>query len=192
VSTTLYLVRHAAHDDVGSYLAGRLPGIHLGSAGLAQADRLAARLATTTLETILCSPRERARATAAAIARGRGIEPQPTPALDEIDFGCWSGQRFEALAADPRWRRWNAARSLARTPGGECMLDVQRRVVALIEGLSGPVLLVSHADVIKAAVCHYLGLALDAWSRFDIAPASISVIEFGEQVVLARLNEGVS
>ena len=37
MSTTFLMVRHAAHDDVGSYLAGRMEGVKLGAAGLAQA-----------------------------------------------------------------------------------------------------------------------------------------------------------
>ena len=36
VTTTFFLVRHAAHDNVGGYLAGRLPGIRLGEAGRAK------------------------------------------------------------------------------------------------------------------------------------------------------------
>jgi probable phosphoglycerate mutase len=38
---------------------------------------------------------------------------------------------------------------------------------------------VSHGDVIKAALLHYLGLSIDAYDRFDIDPASISTIAVG-------------
>ena len=43
VTTTFFLVRHAAHDNLGAYLAGRMPGVRLGEAGSAQAGRLAKR-----------------------------------------------------------------------------------------------------------------------------------------------------
>lgn len=198
MTAMMILVRHAAHDDVGAFLAGRLPGIRLGEAGRAQAERLADRLAHEPFDAIHASPRERTQETAAAVAaRRNGMPVTISAALDEIDFGAWSGRPFDALNQDPEWRRWNAARSLARTPAGEGMRDVTERVMGLIEGLAsahpnGAVVLVSHADVIRAALLHVLGLPVDAWPRIDIAPASISKIAFdpwGAQVIL--MNERV-
>lgn len=75
------------------------------------------------------------------------------------------------------------------------MLDVQRRIVGLIEtladGSSGTRLaLVSHADVIKAAASHILGLPIDAWPRFDIAPASVTTLVMGDWgAKIVTLNE---
>jgi broad specificity phosphatase PhoE len=198
VTTTFFLVRHAAHDNVGGYLAGRLPGIHLGSDGRAQAARLGVRMRRVRVDAIHASPRERARETAEAIASVSGVAMvRASDALDEVDFGVWSGKDFETLDQDAQWRRWNAARSLARTPGGESMLDVQRRVLGLMEELmlghpERTFVLVSHSEVIKAALSHVLGLPTDAWMRFDIDPASISTIvagEWGAKVV--TLNETV-
>lgn len=180
--TTFFLVRHAAHDNVGGFLAGRLPGIRLGEAGRAQAARLGRRMREESVSAVHASPRERTVETAAAIADACGIaEVHTESALDEIDFGSWSGRTFDDLNGDPEWRRWNEVRSLAATPAGETALDVQARVVGLIRRLhaAGPGasrVLVSHADVIKAAVSFHLGLAFDAWPRFDIAPASITTL----------------
>ncbi|NLS06371.1 histidine phosphatase family protein [Rhizobium sp. P32RR-XVIII] len=199
MSATFLLVRHAAHDSVGRFLAGRCEGVSLSAAGLEQARRLGERMRGEDLTAIYTSPRDRTRQTAEAIASASAIgPPQITEALDEVNFGSWSGQTFEALDGDPHWRRWNTVRSLVRTPGGETMLDVQRRVLELIETLTssghGPrIALVSHADVIKAAVCHVLGLSVDAWPKFDIAPASITVVvagDWGAKVV--TLNEIIS
>lgn len=198
MTATMILVRHAAHDDVGAFLAGRLPGIRLGEAGRAQAERLANRLADEPFEAIHASPRERTQETAAAVAaRHAGMAVTISAALDEIDFGAWSGHPFDALNQDPEWRRWNAARSLTRTPAGEGMRHVTERVMGLIEGLAsahpdGAIVLVSHADVIRAALLHVLGLPVDAWPRIEIAPASISKIAFdpwGARVTL--VNERV-
>jgi broad specificity phosphatase PhoE len=38
----------------------------------------------------------------------------------------------------------------------------------------------SHADVIKAALMLYLGVPLDSHLRFEISPASVSVLELAE------------
>ncbi|MEZ2130727.1 MULTISPECIES: histidine phosphatase family protein [unclassified Sinorhizobium] len=199
MTATFFLVRHAAHDNVGAFLAGRAEGISLGSAGQAQARRLAQRMKREELAEIHTSPRERTRETAAAIASACSLgPPQLAEALDEVNFGDWSGKTFEALDADPLWHRWNTVRTFARTPAGETMLDVQSRIVGLIEALSmrnsgRKLVLVSHADVIKAAVCHVLGLPADAWPRFDVAPASVTTVvvgHWGAKVV--TLNEIVS
>lgn len=195
--TTFLLLRHAAHDNVGGFLAGRMPGVVLGEAGRAQAERLARRLRPERIDTIFASPRERTQQTAQAVAAACGLPMTTAEELDEIDFGRWSGQDFEALQQDPLWQRWNAVRSLIRTPGGETMLDVQRRVLGLMERLVEArggqcVALVSHADVIKTAVLHHLGLGIDAWPRFDIAPASITRLVIGDWGArLLGLNETV-
>ena len=39
MTTTFFLVRHAAHDNLGGYLAGRMEGVRLGPDGRAQAER---------------------------------------------------------------------------------------------------------------------------------------------------------
>ncbi|MBB6300633.1 histidine phosphatase family protein [Rhizobium leucaenae] len=196
MTATIFLLRHAAHDNVGSFLAGRMEGVVLGEAGRAQAERLGQRMKREDIEAIYTSPRERTRETAAAIAAACNLGlPQIADALDEVNFGDWTGKTFDILNQDPQWRRWNSVRSLSRTPGGESMLDVQHRVLGLIETLltnSGGkrLALVSHGDVLKAAVCHVLGLPIDAWPRFDIAPASITTITVGDWgAKIITLNE---
>ncbi|WP_244607032.1 histidine phosphatase family protein [Bosea sp. CS1GBMeth4] len=194
--TLFLLLRHAAHDDVGSFLAGRTPGILLGQAGRAQAGRLAERLKRERLAALYCSPRERTRQTADAIAAAGAAEaPQVLDALDEIDFGGWSGKSFAELDADETWRAWNARRSEAVTPGGESFADVARRIVGTMERLAGrhagaAIGLVTHADVIKAAVLHHLGLAADDWWRIEVSPASITrLVLAGHGAQLLGLNE---
>lgn len=186
MTLTLFLVRHAAHDDVGRFLAGRLEPVPLGKAGREQARRLAERMRQEEITDIYTSPRTRTWETATAIAAACGIgSPKASEALDEIDFGNWSGKDFDTLDGDPLWRLWNTTRSLVRIPGGETVVEVQSRVLNLIETLREDedgkrIALVSHADVIKAAVSHVLGLPADAWPRFDIAPASVTTLAVGD------------
>ncbi len=186
MTATIFLLRHAAHDDVGRYLAGRLAQVHLGPDGKAQAARLGERMTREKFDMLVASPRERALETAQAVAQARGGMPIETAAaLDEIDFGDWSGSTFEELDTRPDWKRWNTHRSMAETPAGETMLDVQGRAISFIRQLQardpdGRFALVSHADVIRAIVGHVLGLPIDAWQRFEIAPASITTLVIGD------------
>jgi len=198
VTTTFFLVRHAAHDRVGTVLCGRMPGVHLGAVGKAQAERLAKRFASETIACICTSPLERAVETAEPIAAHLGQQLEICETIAEIDFGAWSGTSFGDLAKDPRWATWNSTRSISRPPYGETMLEAQARIIGAMEQLrgrytDGSVVLVSHSDVIKAALIYHLGLPIDAYSRFDIDPASISTLvvgEWGSKVL--RLNEVVA
>ncbi|MGX7877484.1 histidine phosphatase family protein [Mesorhizobium sp. ORM6] len=198
MTTTFFLVRHAAHDDVGRCLAGRLEDIDLGTAGRSQAQHLAQRMAREPLAAVLSSPRKRTLETAKPIAMSCGVEHiSIRQELDEIDFGAWSGKTFEELNGDAAWRMWNDQRQNARTPSGETMQDTQERVIGLMDALRQQkpnryVAMISHADVIKAAVCKVLGLQLGDCFRFDIEPASITTIVHGDWgSKLIRLNEVV-
>jgi probable phosphoglycerate mutase len=198
VTTTFHLVRHAAHDRVGAVLCGRMPGVSLGEVGRGQAERLAARFAAATVAAIQSSPLERARETAAPIAARLGQDVAINEGLTEIDFGAWSGRAFKDLDGDPAWAAWNGARGFNRPPGGESMLEAQARIVRAMEVLreahrDGAVVLVSHSDVIKAALLYHLGLGLDAWPRIEVEPASISTLVVGEWGArIVRLNEVVA
>jgi broad specificity phosphatase PhoE len=186
MTTTFFLVRHAAHDNVGSFLAGRTEGVRLGTAGRAQAARLGERMRRERLAAIHASPRERSQETAEAIASACSLNPVATDdELDEIDFGGWSGKTFAELNELADWRLWNTDRARAPTPAGETMAHVQGRMLACMNRLASrhpedAVVLVSHADVIKAAVCHILRLPADAGSMFDINPASITAVVSGD------------
>ncbi len=65
------------------------------------------------------------------------------------------------------------------------MLDTQARFVAGLEGLRAAhpdetIAVVSHADPIRAALLHCLGAPIDFFLRFDVRPASVSVVEIGD------------
>jgi probable phosphomutase (TIGR03848 family) len=194
----LYLVRHAMCDGVGSTLCGRAPGVSLNAEGLEQATWLAERLHDARLQAIYASPLERARETAEAIAAPHRLPVCIDPGLNEIDFGEWTGRSISDLQQLPRWRAFNERRSATRVPGGELMLEVQKRIVAAIDSLRerharDTVLAVSHGDVIKAALSHYLRISLDHISCFEIDPASISTLEVGRSGVrVLRLNDSAS
>lgn len=198
MTTTFYLVRHAAHGLLERVLTGRMPQVHLADLGQAQARRLAQHFAGLNISAIQSSPRERAEETARPIARAVNLPCDIVDALDEIDIGAWTGRAFADLAGDPDWQSWNSSRSTARAPGGESMAEVQARMLAHLQAArtvypEGRVIIVSHADVIKAGLLHFLGASLDAFANFDVAPASISTLllgDWGGRIV--ALNERVA
>src|SRR5947209_5293774 len=117
--TTFFLVRHAEHSLLHQVLVGRMAGVRLSSTGYARARALAECLKGQGLTAVQSSPRERACETAALIAREAAIPFELAPALDEIDYGEWTGRSFASLADDSGWIGWNAERGRIRPPGGE-------------------------------------------------------------------------
>lgn len=176
MSRLVGLVRHGSHDELGRVLSGRTTGVALNPAGRDEASALARALAGAGVGAILSSPQRRTVETAAILARALGPNPQVDPALDEIDFGEWSGRDFADLSGDA-WDLWNTARATAPTAGGETMAAATARAAALIDRLGAgggePVLCVSHCDIIRGVVCHYLGLTLDNILRFSVDPGRI-------------------
>jgi probable phosphoglycerate mutase len=185
----ILLVRHATTAATGRLLCGRLPGYHLSPDGQRQAQRLGERLQPLSLAAIYASPLERTWETAEAIAqhrRGVAGVVREHQGLLEVDYGDWSGRSLGSLRRLQAWRTVVSSPSRLRFPGGESLGDAQRRAVAVCEELSQrhrerTVGLVTHADIIKAMVSHYLGQPLDLFNRLAIAPASVSVLELPVQ-----------
>jgi probable phosphoglycerate mutase len=182
--TTVFLIRHAVHEAGTDRLVGRLPGIHLSVEGRRQALSLALRLGDKGLTAIHTSPRERAVSTAEPISLASGLSLEIAHAADEVDFGMWSGKSFTELEDDADWRRWNTDRANASTPAGERMRDIAARIAGHIDMLTdqyadGRIAIVTHAEVIRAAVLHYLDMPLGDYDRLQIDPASITTLATG-------------
>ena len=100
-------------------------------------------------------------------------------------MGDWTGRAFDTFGDDPAWRDWNEHRGSARIPGGETIVEAQARIVEHLRATAAreagrTIAMVSHSDMIRAAIAWALGLALDNLLRFDIGPASVSRLVVGE------------
>ncbi|HWD60385.1 MAG TPA: histidine phosphatase family protein [Stellaceae bacterium] len=179
--TVFHLLRHGEHNVQGRICAGRMAGVVLSEKGRAEAEGAARRLAGAGIAAIYASPLERTRETAAIVGRRLGLPVSILDDLAELDFGEWTGKTFDEVRLDSRWPEWAAHRSISCIPGGETMREVQRRVVeALIEMRAQhpdeSVVVVSHGDVIRAALVFALGMPLDFYGRIEVATASLSTL----------------
>lgn len=192
--TTFLLIRHGLTDAVGKTITGRLPGVRLNEIGRKQADELYARLGRWKIDAIYSSPLERALETAAPTARRLKLDVTRSELLSEVDFGEWSGKSLDELGQLQAWKLYNTFRSSTRAPGGEMMLEVQARMVEQLnrcarEHPDKTLALFSHADAIRAALVHFLGMPIDLLHRIEVRPASINVVrlaEWGPQVLLVN------
>jgi broad specificity phosphatase PhoE len=180
--TTFLLIRHGNTDALGKRIAGSQPGWPLNQSGRTQVTNLAQRLSTRPLQAVYTSPLERAVETAEAIARMHGLTPRRQEELGEIKFGEWEGKTIAMLEEDPDWRRFNVSRGTVRPPGGEHMKEAQARMVACLDYLrtrhdAETVAVVSHADPLRSVIAQYLAIPLEMTLRFEINPASVSIVE---------------
>jgi len=179
--TVFHLLRHGEHVLRGRVVAGRAPGVGLSAHGRAEIAAVADRLADEKVEALYSSPLQRTRESAEILSERLDLPIHYREDLIELDFGEWTGLTFDAVRADERWRLWNTCRSIATIPGGESMREVQERAV---EGLlklhrihsDGAIAIVSHGDVIRAALLFALGMPLDLLSRIEVGLASLSTI----------------
>jgi probable phosphoglycerate mutase len=159
-----------------------LPGIELTEEGRAQAQRLASALQMLPLSSIISSPLARATETAEYLVQGRALTIQLEPDLMDIDLGHWSGQNRDALFhSDPAWEAF-VRDPLVAPADVETFPDLEQRVVTAIErwlsqDATGPLpAFVTHADVIKLLLAHYLGLQAGRARSLSIDNASVSAI----------------
>jgi broad specificity phosphatase PhoE len=179
------LVRHATCEHMDDVLLGRTVDSPLDARGMQQAAAMARALSSHRELLIVASPRRRAQQTAAAIAAMTDAEIVTSHDIDEVDFGEWSGRTFAQLADDPDWRRWNEQRSSARTPAGESIADIQSRALRHLRQLREDypgrlIVIVTHAEVIRAVVLHWLKASVDGYYRLIISPASWTRVSIGD------------
>jgi probable phosphomutase (TIGR03848 family) len=195
--TTILLVRHGTTSTTGHVLPGRAPGLHLAETGVEQAVVVAERIGALARKPVALyvSPLERARETAKPIASALGLRALAERGLLECDFGTWTGKKLSVLRRKPEWKSVQHSPSTFRFPEGESFIEMQTRMWATLEKLAArhrnrTVVVVSHADTIKAAVTYAQGVPLDLFQRTVISPCSISAIAFTDHspVVLSVNN----
>ena len=178
--TELLLIRHAVNDYVKTgRLAGWTPGVRLNDEGRTQAQALAQRLDGLTIHAIYSSPLERALETAEPLARPRDLPIRVVESVGEVRYGEWQGGELKELAKHEKWFGVQFFPSQTRFPSGESLAEMQARAVGQCEAIrvahpDEVVAVISHGDVIKSIVAHYIGLHLDLFQRLDIAPASLT------------------
>jgi probable phosphoglycerate mutase len=189
------IARHAVTAQTGPLLSGRAPGIDLSDEGRRQADALGERLAGLPVSVVYASPIERTTQTAQAIAGRHGLTVQSLDGVLEADYGEWTGQRLSDLAKTDLWTVVQRTPSRASFPAGESLAAMQARMVAALDAVVTDhpgelVVVVSHADPIKAAIAHYTGVHLDLFQRIVVSPASVTAFAFGPHgVAMLKCND---
>lgn len=168
----LLLVRHG---ETEGNRTRRLQGPEepLTERGLRQAREIAAHLSVRSdVSTLYASPYPRAFETARAIGDALGLEPDPRPALAEIDVGRAAGYHFEAWVEEfpVEAERFREEGVNYAWPGGESGRDLSSRAEKEIDGIleshrrdGGAVVVVSHGGALAWIIAHLLGEPDGEW-----------------------------
>jgi broad specificity phosphatase PhoE len=102
--------------------------------------------------------------------------------LEEVHYGRWAGMRFEDLVDDPEYLHYREHPLTTPTPGGETIGQVQERGVKTILRMveahpKKRILFVSHGDIIRTVLCHFLGAELEHFRRIRIDNATFSAVQ---------------
>lgn len=202
------LIRHGQSE---ANLAGRSLGQEdspLTDLGRRQAAAVAAAMQAERIGRIVSSPLSRAAETAHAVATHHALPVNEHHGLLEMDIGemeglAWSDARARYADFLDRWMGDETA-SLAM-PGGESLVDVQRRAWPVLAPLlepppgdaprdnddgPGATVLVSHNFVIKSLICAALELDLNHWRRFETDLTGRTILERRRgETVLRTLND---
>ena len=194
----LLLIRHGENDFVKTgKLPGQSAGIHLNERGLNQAQALGEALKEVPIKAVYSSPLERAMETAEPIARARNLEIVPDPGLRDADVGKWQGKSLKVLRLTNAWKIVQHSPSRFTFPEGESFMSVQTRIVNALESIARKhnkpkdiIAIVFHADPIKLAVAHFLGLPLDHFQRLSCDTGSLTALYVGDMGAnLLKLNQ---
>ncbi|MGQ0811012.1 MAG: histidine phosphatase family protein [Nitrospiraceae bacterium] len=183
---TILLVRHGETDwNRSGQIMGAQP-IPLNSTGTRQAEELAIFLKGRAIGALFSSPVTRALQTAEILASCLALPVRPTSGLSEIGFGDWINRYWRDIAQEPAKQNFYTSPHEARPPGGETLVEVQARAVAAVElaaveVVGGSSLFVSHADVIRTVLAHYLHLDFVAIRQARIDHASLTALHLTEQ-----------
>jgi broad specificity phosphatase PhoE len=182
----LYFIRHGITDwnkDNRVMGTGTDP---LNESGREMVKELAIRLVPEKIPRIYTSTVVRALETAEILSREWGAEVVREPRLNESGYEDWVGKNYKQLRSDPQFILYREKPTSSRFSRNEGMRDIQSRILAAVERIESEMTsqpekaaIVSHRDVIKTAIVHFLGMDLDHMHRLSISNASATLVKTG-------------
>ncbi|HZO81701.1 MAG TPA: histidine phosphatase family protein [Candidatus Binataceae bacterium] len=186
------------HGETAWNRQGRVMGrnpVELDEHGRAQVTAAIELLRSVRPELIVSSPLIRARQSAQIIADGLGDVPiLEEPLIAEVQYGRWEGMSYHELITDADYLSYREEPIHSPTPGGETIPEVQARGVeavtrALKQNEGGRVLFVSHGDIIRTVLCHFMGMELHHFRRIRVDNAALSAVQIaGDFAEIKFLN----
>jgi probable phosphoglycerate mutase len=181
----LWVVRHGETEWSATGRHTSTTDVELTAAGEEAARALGARLAGTSCDLVLTSPRARARRTATLAGFA---DAEVDDDLAEWAYGDYEGVTTATIRETvPGWTVWTHP-----SPGGETAAKVGRRldrVVAKVRRHGGRVLVFGHGHASRVLAARWLDQPVAEGRFFRLDTATVSVLGYEhESPVVARWN----
>ncbi len=198
MSTRVYLMRHGEVENSGEKRYNGHIDIDITHRGVEQMHRLAGLLAEKQLSAVYSSDLIRSVRGARIIADGRGLIFTPVRELRERSVGAWEGLTAEEIREryPEEYAAWRSDFLNYRPPRGECLLDVQNRVLPAYRSVVNrhpgqEVALLLHGGVNRIILADALGLDLRNLFRIDQSFGALNIIDyFDDGIATVRLLNG--
>ena len=193
----LHLIRHGeVETSAHRVFGGSRIDSRLSDEGARQAARLADYLRRVNYDKVYISPMRRAQLTAEPLLAGRGLQPGTLEGLREVDFGNWTGLRWEEVKEKHGLSAFQWLQQLSG-PGfldGEHENDVRGRVQAsldtiLADSAGKTVAVVCHGGIVRMALSILTGLPLRSLEIIEVDYASVTWVSVGEARETTVRNE---
>lgn len=183
--TQLVLVRHGEVEErYHRVFGGSKIDMGLSELGHRQAAAIADWFGEASIGRVFSSPMLRVKETMAPLMARRRLEGVEIDDLREVDFGEWTGLRWEEVqelfgvsAFD-----WLEVLDKGELPGGETAIDLRERVRPCLdrilrESAHQRVVVYCHGGIIRVILGLLLDLPLARMAHFNVEYGSISVVE---------------
>jgi probable phosphoglycerate mutase len=196
--TKLLLTRHGHVEGIKPARFRGRAELALTSAGLAQAGKLAERIARQWKPAaIYTSGLQRCVVTGAKIGAAAGVTPSVLDGLMDLDYGAWQMRTHDEVRAEApeAFRLWHEAPHLVRFPKGESLQDLIARTADALRGVlarhSGQtVVMVGHDSVNRALLLQLLDQPLAAYWKLAQDPCTLNEVDIdGPKVTIRRIND---
>ncbi len=182
----IFLLRHG---ETRWNREGRCQGssdIELNETGQRQASEVAGHLSGRRIDAVYASDLRRARETAEIVGGPHEVAVRIEPDLRELDHGAMEGLTFVDVRARfaELIEQWRTRPEAVELPGGERLVDVDRRVWSalnrIVEGHDEDhtLVVVSHSFPILSALCRISGTPLNQYRTFRLKPCELSHVSF--------------
>ena len=173
---SILLIRHGETDSNAARIV-QTPDVPLSARGIAQAERLAERLAGAGVAAILCSDLRRAVMTAERVQAATGAPLTLDAGLQERNYGDIRGRAYATLGVDILAPEYEP-------PGGERWVDFHtrvdatwQRIVGAASATAGNLAVVTHGLVCYSLALRHLRLSADQRAVVGWHNASLTIIE---------------
>ncbi len=186
--THLLLIRHAEVELRYHRIFGGRIDMDLSEHGGEQAEQLAHFLRRWQFDAIYASPMKRVQATLAPLLVNGTPKPVVLPELREVDFGEWTGHRWEEILTRFQVSAFNWLDELERgaVPGAESGAELRARLRPCLERIlqahaGQTVAIYCHGGVVRGLLALLLDLPLTKCAAFEVDYASVTEVEISER-----------